>query len=186
MLPVAFGLLLALPGTLPVDAVIHLPAPMQVQLQTPPPVADTQPRVRPTDDTARSLVEAAQRTSPTIAQLIANLDASNVVVYVRTALDLRTRGVLTFVAHGAPLTYVLIRIELRQRAQDRIATLGHELTHAVEIAEASSTVRSQADLAALYKQVGKPGGKAGEFESSRALVNEKRARSEQRMTARRE
>jgi hypothetical protein len=138
----------------------------------------TRPRVRALDAQARALLDAGMATE-TVGRLLDALDATDVVVYVRTTLDLKTRGVLTFVSHAAPLTYVLVRVDLRQNPRDRIAILAHELTHALEIAGASPPVRSEAELASLYARIGVRAGGTGEFESAQALSNERRARLEQ-------
>jgi hypothetical protein len=106
-----------------------------------------------------------------------------VVVYIQTALGVGTRGRLSFVAYGAPLTYVLVRVDLGQGPRERIATLAHELTHAVEIAQASSPIRAEADLARLYRQIGVPSGKGSDFESAQAVTNEQHARTELRRGA---
>jgi hypothetical protein len=139
----------------------------------------TRPRVRPLDDPARTIVSIGERSSATVEQLLAALERSDVVVYVQTAARLGAPGVLTFVAHGEPLTYVLIRVELDQSPRDRIAMLAHELTHALEVAEAQPPIRSEADLVALYRTVGFRGRSARDFESARARANERQARGEQ-------
>jgi hypothetical protein len=92
---------------------------------------------------------------------------------------MRDRGALGFVAHGSPLTHVLIRINVTQGGRDRIATLAHELTHAVEVAEASPPIRTEADLAALYRRIGFSTRSPHEFESARARTNERQARTDQ-------
>jgi hypothetical protein len=87
--------------------------------------------------------------------------------------------VLTYVAHAGPRTYLLVRSDLKQRPRDRVATLAHELTHATEVAAAGDPITSAADLAALYRRIGFPGRRSGEFESARAQANEREARVDQ-------
>lgn len=116
--------------------------------------------------------------SPTMNDLAARLEQRDVIVYLGTAIGMPTRGALTFMAAGGPVTYLLIRVDLRQSPAERAATLAHELTHAVETAEACPPVRSDADLAALYRMIGRRGGRADEFESPRAVANEATARGE--------
>jgi hypothetical protein len=141
-----------------------------------PPAAP--PSVRPLDHAARAIVESGH-SSPTVRQLLASLDASNVVVYVRSAVNLPAAGVLTYVSHAASQTYLLVRIDLKQSARDRVATLAHELTHATEVASASPPVASAGDLAALYRRIGSRGRNRHEFESAAAQANEREARIDQ-------
>jgi hypothetical protein len=138
----------------------------------------TYPRVRPDDACARAIVSDGAQSSPTVARLLDTLEASDVVVYIRCGVGLRRKGLLTFVARGGPLTYVLVRVELGQTESARVATLAHELTHAAEVAEAQPAVRTEGDLEALYRRIGIPGDRAGEFESRMAVANERQAKTE--------
>jgi hypothetical protein len=142
---------------------------------------DTHPRVRPLDGGARAIVASAGQVSPTASALIATIERADVVVYVRTGVGLPTRGVLNFSACAGGLTYVLVRIDLHQGPQERVAVLAHELTHAVEITESPSPVCTQPALAALYGRIGTAGGHAGDVESARAVANERQALAEQRL-----
>jgi GH24 family phage-related lysozyme (muramidase) len=133
-------------------------------------------RVRPMDAAAQQLLDRALTHSHTVARLVESLEQRDVVVYIAPALG--TSGRLTFVGYGAPLTYVMIRIDLTQREPQRSAILAHELTHALEVAEACPQPRTEADLLALYRRIGLAGVRAGEFETARASANEQRARRE--------
>ena len=146
---------------------------------SPAPAPDgTHPRLRPDDRCARAIVWEGAQSSPTVARLVAAVEASDVVVYVRCETGLRQRGVMTFVAHGGPLTYVLVRVEIGQPERARVATLAHELTHALEVAEACPPLQTAADLETLYRRIGIPGDRPGEFESRGALANERLAKAE--------
>jgi hypothetical protein len=146
---------------------------------TPAPAPDrTYPRLRPDDRCAQTALWDGTQSSPTLAHLVATIEASDVVVYVRCQTGLRRRGLLTFVAHGGRLTYLLIRVELNQPEPDRVTTLAHELTHATEVAEARPPLLTEADLEALYRKMGAPGERAGEFESRGAVANERRTKAE--------
>ncbi len=135
-------------------------------------------RVRPDDPCAQAVIDDGTRSSPTFARLMTAIEASDVVVYVRCGVGLRRRGLLTFVGHGGPVTYLLIRVELGQPEPGRVATLAHELTHAAEVAEARPPLQTEADLEALYRRIGLPGERPGEFESLGAVANERQARAE--------
>lgn len=149
-----------------------------LQAPAPPSPDRTHPRVRPEDACARAMVSEGAESSPTVAGLLATVEASDVVVYVRCGIGLRRKGLLTFVARGGSLTYLLIRVELSQHGPERVATLAHELTHAAEVAEARPPVRSESDLEALYRRIGIRGDRTGEFESRMAVVNERQAKAE--------
>jgi hypothetical protein len=93
--------------------------------------------------------------SRTFAALLARLERSDVLVYVEDvprlpgALD--GRLLMLPPAHG--VRYRRIQIALHGSPHDCIATIAHELRHAIEVADAS-TVVDQEGLAALYRRIG--------------------------------
>jgi hypothetical protein len=111
--------------------------------------------VRTTDRPIRALLEAGFRQSPTVATLIARLERSDLIVYVqqvdRLPNALEGRLLMLPSAHG--VRYVRIQIALQASPSASIALIGHELRHAVEVAEAPSVV-DQPGLAALYRRIG--------------------------------
>jgi hypothetical protein len=67
-----------------------------------------------------------------------------------------------------PWRYLRIDVECRQPRDAQIATLGHELQHAVEIADATATV-DEHSLQALYGRIGfSVDGSRQRFESKAA------------------
>ena len=106
------------------------------------------------DRTARRAREGA-RVSPTLRHSIDRLEASDVVVYA----DVRSRSVAehgrTHRAHRGRAGTALPAVSLDRRSGpcQRIAILGHELQHAVEIADEPSVTSDRA-LAALYQRIG--------------------------------
>jgi hypothetical protein len=62
-------------------------------------------------------------------------------------------GRLTFVGSRQPWRYLRIEIECRQSRVSQLAALGHELQHAVEIADTPAAV-DQASVQALYGTIG--------------------------------
>jgi hypothetical protein len=136
------------------------------------------PQIRSLDRLTDAILERGLRESSTLCDLNDRLGASPVIAYVETALGMPTRGALTFMAASAGTTYVLIRIDLRQTQEERVATLAHELTHALEVASARPTIRSAADLAGLYRTIGRPSVSGRDFESAAAIANERRVRHE--------
>lgn len=115
--------------------------------------------VRSQDRSIRHLLKRGFNHSATFAQLMARLEQSDVIVYVeevaRLPGALEGRMMMLPIAHGQ--RYVRIQIALRGAPDDSVALLGHELQHAIEVAQASG-VSDQTQLAALYQRIGTRGG----------------------------
>jgi len=115
--------------------------------------------IRTTDTALRHMLRRGFRGSPTFASLVARLQRSDVIVYVESvprlpgALD----GRLMMLPRAHDHRYVRIQIALRGSPEDGIAVLGHELRHAVEVAEAVG-VSDTDGLAKLYQRIGLRGG----------------------------
>jgi hypothetical protein len=109
--------------------------------------------VRTTDRRLRALLEEGLRLSPTLRALVARLQSSDVVVYLRCdgSMD-RTDGRLTFVSAAGGYRYVVVRMS--HLARDRqIAIMAHELQHAIEIAGEPAIVDGPS-LAREYQRIG--------------------------------
>jgi hypothetical protein len=115
--------------------------------------------VRTQDRTVRQLLKRGFTRSATFAQLMARLEHSDVLVYIeevpRLPDALEARMMLLPSAHGQ--RYVRIQITLRGAPDESVALLGHELQHAIEVAQESG-VSDQTQLAALYQRIGMRGG----------------------------
>jgi hypothetical protein len=120
------------------------------------------------------LIDEAARRSPAIQSSIDRLDSLDVVVYVRgalfTAVDLDGRVALLSTV-GAR-RYLVIELACGRSELTQMTTLGHELFHAIEIAEEASVV-SAGTLAAFYSRIGKQtgdsrGGRTFETEAAAA------------------
>jgi hypothetical protein len=93
--------------------------------------------------------------SPTLHDLVNRLDASDVVVYLvfdRSPLP-PSAGHISLMAAVEGCRYLRLSVNPRYTGWPRIAILGHELQHAVEIAKARSAI-DQASVATLYRQIG--------------------------------
>ena len=110
--------------------------------------------VRSTHRSVQGLLRTGYQRSPTFASLLARLQQSDVYVYVeevdRLPGGLEGRLVIMRPSHG--FRYVRIQIVLRGSMLDATALLGHELRHAIEIADAA-TVQDTKTLVALYRPV---------------------------------
>ena len=115
--------------------------------------------VRTQDRSVRQLLKRGFNRSATFAGLMARLEQSNVIVYVEEVPRLPGfmdgRMLMLPTAHGQ--RYVRIQIVLRGTLVESVALLGHELQHAVEVAQ-EAEVDDQAKLAALYQRIGQSGG----------------------------
>ena len=111
--------------------------------------------IRSTYPELRAALETGVAHSELFRELVDRIDASDVVVHLLYDPD-PTPGVaghLTFAASAGGVRYVRIAIAPRLGGYDLLAILGHELQHAVEIADAPSVV-DQASMAAFYATVG--------------------------------
>jgi hypothetical protein len=111
--------------------------------------------VRTTDGIMQRFIRYGLERSPTLHALMARLDATDVIVYVEpaTVMPKTLAGRLMLVPFGGQQRYLRIQIALGGTPTDTIAILGHELRHALEVAEARD-VFDQAGLAALYRRIG--------------------------------
>jgi hypothetical protein len=116
--------------------------------------------IRTTDRALEKLMRRGFRESRTFANLVTRLQRSDVIVYVegdvRLPGGLEGRMMLLPKTHGH--RYVRIQIVLRGAPEDLIAVLGHELQHAVEVAEAVEVENTEM-LARLYQRIGTRGGR---------------------------
>ncbi len=129
---------------------------------------------------ASALVDEAARRSPAIREWIDRLQELDVTVYVRartfTQLDLEGRVALLSTAGGH--RYLVIELACGRSELTQMATLGHELFHAIEIAEEPSVVDAET-LADLYSRIGRKTGDSGglrTFETEAAAAAGLRAR----------
>ena len=132
-----------------VVATLLLPAPARAAHPN-----ELKPRLRTTDAQMQELLTFGLEMSPSMRALVASLNASDVVVYLRCArLPPRIDGQLTFVSSGGGLRYVVVRIAWDRSQMRRLSILGHELQHALEIA-ARPDIVDQESLALAYAGFG--------------------------------
>jgi hypothetical protein len=122
-------------------------------------IAGTEPRdgshVRTMDTRLRSVIGEGLARSASFRGLIARLDGSDVIVYIEPECPMSSHlfGRMMLLGAGGDRRYVKVRISCMLTVTQQIAALGHELRHAVEIADAPSVV-DDASLAAEYRRVG--------------------------------
>jgi hypothetical protein len=140
------------------------------------------PHVRGASLDAALLLDEARARSGTVRELVDRLEHSDLIIYIRyewfTAASLRGR--IGFLASGRQQRLFAIEIDCRHSRPEQIAALGHELRHAVEIADAPSVLNARS-LAAFYASIGElTGYTAGgqTYETAAAAETGRRVRSE--------
>jgi hypothetical protein len=113
------------------------------------------PHVRSIEPEMLDDLENGARLSPTLQRLVGRLENSDVVVYLTfdRAARPNTAGHLSLIATVPGRRYLRISIDRRYLGCQRLALLGHELQHAVEIADAPGAT-DQGRVAALYRTIG--------------------------------
>ena len=138
------------------------------------------PRTRPLSVNATELLASARERSSIVATLLEQLDGTDVIVYVTDLAAPSGHGPLShmvYLTNDASSRYVLVRIDhWRVSPVERIALLGHELQHALEVASAPE-VRDSLGLKGLYKRIGWESQK-DRYESEAAKAVGNRVRSE--------
>jgi hypothetical protein len=129
--------------------------------------------VRASDVRIRAAIADGLQRSALFRDLVAELDASDVIVYAQTdcLMPGGLQGRLTFMSKGGDRRYVIVRIASGLTGTAQIAILGHELQHAVEIARARTVVDDES-LAAEYRRIGfASGALQGTGYDSRAAID---------------
>jgi hypothetical protein len=138
----------------------------------------TVPRLRPADTTAARAFDRGLACCPTIRTLVRDIEASDVIVYVETGFVQQPALARTvLMGAGTNTRYVRVTLHRMTSPDNLIELLGHELQHAVEIAQASE-VRNHDAMLALYNRIGIRRNGPHHFETSLARETSIRVRSE--------
>jgi len=127
--------------------------------------------VRAIDARLRAVIDDGVAHSAVFRNLVAQLDASDVIVYAESVCIMPQGliGRLTFMSAAGGRRFVSVRIRCALTGVQQIASLGHELRHAVEIAAAPSVV-DETSLAAEYRRIGFPSRAIDKGFDSRAAI----------------
>jgi hypothetical protein len=111
--------------------------------------------VRAMQKDAQDLIAQGMAQSPTFRRLVNQIERSDVIVYVDLRPDMRESigGSLRFLARSATHRFLRVQVNRADAPLWRVALLGHELQHAVEVAEAADIVCSD-DMRTLYRRIG--------------------------------
>ena len=133
--------------------------------------------VRSTDPRVHEWLRIGAAESQTFRTLLNTLADSDVIVHVQPVDRLMTAGQTYFVTATRTVRYVRIEVSFRGSVNDTVALIGHELQHAVEIAQ-EPRIRDRQALSLFYK--GMPGNSMSgtEYDSAAARVIEDRVRRE--------
>jgi hypothetical protein len=105
------------------------------------------------------LMEEAAARSATMRALLTRLDVSDLVVYLKCqrpeSAPAGANGYVAFVSRVEDRRYIVVNVRCHCSEYLLLGYLGHELRHAVEIADAPEIV-DHASLSAFYARVGFP------------------------------
>jgi len=132
------------------------------------------PHVRPLDASTRTAFSSGMKGSPLFRELVAQLEGSDLIVHVESDCTMRDRvqGKLLFVTAAGGVRYLRVRIGCAVSGIRQVAILGHELRHAVEVADAPWVV-DESTMAEEYRRIGFPsrGDTDGSAFESRAAID---------------
>lgn len=111
--------------------------------------------VRPQDDRLAQVLRDGAARSTTFKALVDRIEASEVIVYValNPLMKSNLSGMLTWMTKAGGIRYVRASISTDLTPDQMIATVAHELQHAVEVIE-DQTVTDEKSLVALYRRIG--------------------------------
>jgi hypothetical protein len=120
-----------------------------------PPVASAAPRVRTEDAGLSRLIQQATSQSPTFRQLVETVQATDGIVYVmRGRCGHYVQACLKlWMAVAGPNRILHVVVDERKPDVEAMASIAHELQHALEVL-AEPSVRTGAGMLALYKRNG--------------------------------
>lgn len=114
-------------------------------------------RVRSTDRHIIGLLHKGVARSKTFAELVTALNTTDVIVYIERVPTLPTTlaGRLLLLPITGHQRYLRIQVRGDLSPIELIALIGHELRHALEIAE-HPAVRDESAMLTLYQRIGHP------------------------------
>ena len=118
-------------------------------------------RLRPQDARLEQVIKEGARRSATFKSLVDRIEASNVIVYVamNPVMKSNLSGMLTWMTRTGSYRYVRASISTDLSFDQMVATVAHELQHAVEVIE-DETVTDEKSMVALYRRIGRQNSSA--------------------------
>jgi hypothetical protein len=135
--------------------------------------------VRGADPQMSGTIREGLRRSATFADLVVALNRSDVIVYIESGRQLPATiaGRLLLAAGPKSQRYLRIQVSGQPRSNELIALVGHELRHALEVAE-SPDVRDEPTLIALYERIGHSQSRRHQYDTLAAQDAGRQVRSE--------
>jgi len=136
-------------------------------------------RVRAADTRVQDMLAAGLQRSATFARLLSALNASDVIVYIERVMTLPhdTLGRLTIVPVANGQRYLRIQIRSDLSTTDAIALIGHEMRHALEVADVPA-VRDAEGMIKLYREIGHSSGGDHVYDTTAAQDTGRQVRRE--------
>jgi hypothetical protein len=127
---------------------------------------------RPVDPLAAEALDRAMAQSAIVRSLVATLESSNVIVHIESSRELPRGigGTTRFVTARGGFRYVRVTISADLQGRTRAIILGHELRHAVEVAESTAH-----DLAGVRRLFEHAGHRLGDYYETRAAIETERS-----------
>ena len=119
-------------------------------------------KLRPQDDRIALAIKEGSARSTTFKALVDRIEASDVIVYVAINPQIKSTlsGALTWMTRAGDFRYVRASLAPDLPFDQMIASVAHELHHAVEVIE-DPTVVDEKSLVELYRRIGLPSRAAG-------------------------
>jgi hypothetical protein len=140
-------------------------------------------RVRTVDRYVSNMLVEGVRRSATFGELIARLNATDVIVYIEPVdhLPATIAGRLMLIPLAHHQRYLRVQVRAGLLPHDLISLIGHELRHALEIAD-SPDVRDERALITLYKRIGEAGSSLHAYDTRAAQDTGHQVRTELRQS----
>jgi hypothetical protein len=124
---------------------------------------------RPLDDVAAAIFARARAESPTVRNLVENIERSNVIVHIVSSRELGSQlgGTTRFIVSRAGYRYVRITLNAELPKASRTSILAHELQHAWEIA--ASDADDAESVRRLFDQAGMRDGDTYETRAAQLI-----------------
>lgn len=160
--------------TSPVKVVAPSPATVAASLLA----AETR-RVRAATPRVGQMIDEGIRRSRTFAQLINDVHTTDVIVYVEASFGLPpdVSGRILLAGAAGDQRYLRVQVRATLARDQLIATIAHELRHALEVA-GDRTVVDEKGFVALYRRIGDAAQACGGFDTEAARVIGRRVRDE--------
>lgn len=160
------------------------PAPDKVMAPTPSAIAagflaaDNR-RIRGATPRVNKLIAEGVQRSRTFAELVNEVHGTDVIVYVEASFGLPpdVSGRILLAGVAGEQRYLRIQVRATLQRDQLIATIGHELRHALEVA-ADRTVVDDKGFEALYRRIGDTPHAGGGFDTVAARTTGRRVRDE--------